>query len=53
MIRNRSDSRGNEYCEKATFAELVLRYKPYMVLLEQEGHSTDELCYCKWLEKET
>lgn len=24
MIRNRSDRRGNKYCEKPTFAELVL-----------------------------
>lgn len=36
MIRNRSDSRGNEYCEKATFAELVLDINPTWFCLSKK-----------------
>ena len=36
MIRNRSDSRGNEYCEKPTFAELVLDINPTWFCLSQK-----------------
>ena len=36
MIRNRSDSRGNEYCEKPTFAELVLDINPTWFCLNQK-----------------
>ena len=36
MIRNRSDSRGNEYCEKSTFAELVLDINPTWFCLSKK-----------------
>ena len=37
---------------KTNVCRVSVRYKPYMVLLEQEeGHSKDELCYCDDLKR--